>query len=36
MEVCNNFQDLFNSPQGEVNWQNHVVQSTSYLFDEDF
>ena len=35
MEVCNNFEDLFNSPQEEINWQNHVVQS-AYLFDEVF
>ena len=34
-EVRNDFKDLFNSPQGEVSWQNHVVQSTSDPFDEN-
>ena len=33
-EVCNGFKDLFDSPQGEVSWQNHVVQSTLDPFDE--
>ena len=34
-EVCNDFKDLFNSPQGEVRLQNDVVQSTSDPLDED-
>ena len=34
-EVRNDFKGLFNSPQGEVSWQNHAVQSTSDPFDED-
>ena len=34
-EVRSDFKDLFNSPQGEVSWQNHVVQSTSDPFDEN-
>ena len=34
-EVCNDFKDLFNSPRGELSWQNYVVQSTLYSFDAD-
>ena len=34
-EVHNDFKDLFNSQQGELSWQNHIVQRTSDPFDED-
>ena len=34
-EVCHDFKDFFNSPQGDVSWQNHVVQSTLDPLDED-
>ena len=34
-EVCNDFKNLFNSPQGEVSLQNDVAQSTSDPLDED-